>query len=149
MGRRDAASQQMAGWTRLPGMAAALLRLALLPVALGPALSGCASMSEVVDTASQLPKVGLPANAPERPAQPMAFPAIHDVPPPRTAAVLTDIEQRKLETDLVSARNQQQAAAGLTPAMKAKYAKERADAKKDAKKQAAKDPGKKDQDSKD
>jgi len=84
-------------------------------------LSGCASISEkFADSASQMPGVGLPANAPARPATAYSYPAVHDVPPPRTAAVLTDIEQRKLERDLVDARDRQQAAAGIPPAERKK-----------------------------
>jgi hypothetical protein len=105
-------------------------------------LSGCASISQkFAETASQLPEVGLSANAPARPAQQMAYPAVHDVPPPRTAAMLTDIEQQKLETDLVSARDQQQTAAGVPVASRKK-----AQATKD---QAAKDKNSKDKSSKD
>jgi hypothetical protein len=74
----------------------------------------------MVETASQLPHVGLSANAPARPAQPMAYPAVHDVPPPRTAAVLSDIEQQKLETDLIAARDQHQIAAGAPVASRKK-----------------------------
>ena len=50
----------------------------------------------------------------------MAYPAVHDVPPPRTAVMLTDVEQHKLETDLVAARDQQQIAAGVPPASRKK-----------------------------
>jgi hypothetical protein len=87
--------------------------LPLLAVALGFALSGCGSISEkFAETASQAPQIGLPGNAPARPTQ-MAYPAVHDVPPPRTATVLTDVEQQKLESDLLAARKQQQTAAGV------------------------------------
>ena len=37
---------------------------------------------------TSMPGIGLPANAPERPAEPLAYPAVHDMPPPRTTAVL-------------------------------------------------------------
>jgi len=101
-------------------------------------LSGCASISEkFAETASEAPQIGLPANTPARPAQQMTYPAVHDIPPPRTAVVLTDMEQQKLETDLLAARNHQQAAAGVTLSLAWMAAKERA-----AKKQATKDPGK-------
>jgi len=110
MGRRYAASQQRSGLRALPLLAAALV------FACGLCLSGCASISEkFAETASQAPQIGLSANAPARPAQQMTYPAVHDVPPPRTAVVLSDMEQQKLETDLLAARNQQQAAAGVTP----------------------------------
>ena len=52
-----------------------------------------------------MPVVGLPANTPERPAEPLAFPAVHDMPPQRTTAVLTADEQRTMERELVSARD--------------------------------------------
>jgi hypothetical protein len=104
MGRRHAASQQRPGLRALPLLAAI--------VSLG--LSGCASISEkFADTASQAPQIGLPASAPSRPEQQMTYPAVHDVPPPRTAVVLTDVEQQKLETDLLAVGNQQRAAAGV------------------------------------
>ena len=86
----------------------------MLAVALSLALCGCASISQkFADTASQAPQIGLPANAPSRPADQIVYPAVHDVPPPRTATVLTDVEQQKLETDLLAARSQQQTAAGV------------------------------------
>ncbi|MSP46258.1 MAG: hypothetical protein EXQ83_10470 [Xanthobacteraceae bacterium] len=77
-------------------------------------LSGCAGISQkFVDTASQMPGIGLPSTAPERPVLPPAYPAVHDVPPPRNSVVLTNFEQQKLEDDLVAARDQQQAAVGV------------------------------------
>jgi hypothetical protein len=35
---------------------------------------------------------------------PPAFPAVHDMPPPRDSTILTDYEQKKLENDLITAR---------------------------------------------
>jgi hypothetical protein len=131
MGRLHAASQQRTGLRRVP----------LLAVALGLALSGCGSISEkFAETASQAPQIGLPSNAPARPTQ-MAYPAVHDVPPPRTATVLTDVEQQKLETDLLAARKQQQTAAGV-PLYKPEDTKP---AGKNAAKNAAKSKGDKNQ----
>ena len=109
----------------------------MLAVALSLALSGCASISEkFAETASQAPKIGLSANTPARPAQQIDYPAVHDVPPPRTATVLTDVEQQKLETDLVAARNQQMVAAGISPAKKTQPAKAQTDKAQAAKTQA-------------
>jgi len=48
---------------------------------------------------------GLPESTPQRPATPAAYPAVHDMPPPRATTVLTDAEQKKLEDDLIAARN--------------------------------------------
>ena len=35
----------------------------------------------------------------------MPYPAVNNMPPPRATTVLTDAETRKLESDLVAARN--------------------------------------------
>ena len=56
---------------------------------------------------------GLPENAPARPATPAAYPAVHDMPPPRDEKVLTVEEQRKVEDELVAMRNR--AATGIGP----------------------------------
>lgn len=50
---------------------------------------------------------GLPAGTPERPSTPAAYPAVHDMPPPRNDAVLTDAEQKKIQSDLNAARAKQ------------------------------------------
>jgi hypothetical protein len=72
-------------------------------------VAGCARVSEHLSHAGgHLPGIGLPANAPERPAEKLAFPAVHDMPPQRTTAVLTADEQRLVERDLVAARENQQ-----------------------------------------
>ena len=38
-------------------------------------------------------------------ASSMPYPAVNDMPPPRATTVLTDAETRKLESELVAARN--------------------------------------------
>jgi hypothetical protein len=90
---------------------------------LATGLGGCASVGEASGNMSQslgsLPVVGLPANAPERPAEKLAFPAVHAMPAPRTTGLLTADEQRALERDLVQARDTQRVGAGLPPAKKA------------------------------
>jgi hypothetical protein len=67
-------------------------------------LAGCSAGSTVAD---HLPTAvgGLPEGTPQRPATSSAYPAVHDMPPPRANIVLTDAEQKKLEGDLVAARN--------------------------------------------
>jgi hypothetical protein len=86
----------------------------LLPVIAAVGLAGCGSISEKFrDTAAALPGVGLPADAPERTAQPVAFPAVHDIPPPRNSVTLTNTEQDQMERDLVKARDELQVAAGV------------------------------------
>jgi hypothetical protein len=67
-------------------------------------LAGCSGGSTVAD---HLPTAlgGLPEGSPQRPTSSSAYPAVHDMPPPRPITVLTDAEQTKLEGDLVAARN--------------------------------------------
>jgi hypothetical protein len=74
--------------------------VAVLAVA-GMVLAGCASVTDHIPTAAG----GLPDGAPQRPAAAPPYPAVHDLPPPRSTSVLTDAEQTKLEADLAKARS--------------------------------------------
>jgi hypothetical protein len=67
----------------------------------GALLSGCAST-----VADNLPPMlgGLPTNTPARPAGPQAYPPVHDTPPPRQDALLTDAEVKQIEADMVKDR---------------------------------------------
>jgi hypothetical protein len=68
-------------------------------------LAGCSS-GQVID---DLPaNVGLPADAPARPAAPYQFPAVHDMPPPRTSEPMSAEDQLRLEKELTAARNRQE-----------------------------------------
>ncbi len=71
----------------------------------GAALSACST--NIGDT---LPANvgGLPASAPERPAEVQAYPAVHEMPPPRPVRMLDDDQQQKLEKDLKAARDRQE-----------------------------------------
>jgi len=64
---------------------------------------------------SQLPTSvgGLPADAPERPVTPTAYPSVFDTPPPREDAVLTSSQQQQVQDDLMAARDQQARRAGV------------------------------------
>jgi hypothetical protein len=70
-------------------------------------LAGCSTVGDHLPTAAG----GLPEGAPARPANPAAYPAVHDVPPQRPQSVLTEAEQQKLESDLIAARNRAAGAA--------------------------------------
>ena len=74
-------------------------------------LSGCAS------TFDALPEKmgGLPESAPARPATPYAVPNVYDARPTREARPLSTDEQKKLETDLVTLREQQKNLANPPP----------------------------------
>jgi hypothetical protein len=72
-------------------------------------LSGCGTISsKFSEVASQAPGIGLPADAPERTSQAAAYPAVHDMPPPRNTEMLTTIERTDAERELVKARTDQQ-----------------------------------------
>jgi hypothetical protein len=74
------------------------------------ALSGCTS------TFDTLPEKmgGLPESAPARPAQSFAFPNVYEARPRETKPLSTD-EQKKLESDLVTLREQQKNLANPPP----------------------------------
>src|SRR5947209_6904200 len=73
-------------------------------------LSGCTS------TFDALPEKmgGLPESAPARPAQSFAFPNVYEARPRETKPLSTD-EQKKLESDLVTLREQQKNLANPPP----------------------------------
>jgi hypothetical protein len=108
------------------------LRAGLLAGFLG-LLSGCSSLGESIPASIG----GLPADAPARPANPPDYPAVHDMPPTRAAPVLDEYSKKKLEDDLVSARDRQ---AGRKPEGSKPVAKKPA-AKKPAARPAKQDAG--------
>jgi hypothetical protein len=72
---------------------------------LAAALAGC-SASSVID---KLPaEMGLPASSPARPETPYEYPAVHDMPPERASATMTEEEQMRLEKELANARDRQE-----------------------------------------
>ena len=89
--------------------------LAAALAAVAVVLAGCSAGSTVSD---HLPTAlgGLPDGAPQRPDTSRAYPAVHDMPPPRATTVLTDAETRKLEDDLVAARKRAAEAAAKSAA---------------------------------
>lgn len=75
-------------------------------------LASCSS------TFSSLPSQagGEPAGTPERSVTPAAYPAVHDMPPPRTSTVLTEAQRKQAEDELAAIRDRQSKRAGTTPA---------------------------------
>jgi hypothetical protein len=97
---------------RVTAASSQVVRLAAM-LATAAGLAACGTISEkMTGSLSEMPGIGLPEGVPERPAEQLAYPAVHDMPPPRTAAVLSEIEQQKMEDDLVAARKAQQSAVG-------------------------------------
>jgi hypothetical protein len=84
-------------------------RAGLMVCTLIPALAGCAT-SQIGDS---LPASmgGLPQGAPQRPLQPADYPAVHDMPPPRTNTTLSEEEVKRAEQDLNAVRARQEPAA--------------------------------------
>jgi hypothetical protein len=85
----------------------------LAPVAglIALAVSGCASTFDVLPEKMG----GLPATAPARSAEPLAFPNVYEPRPVRDAKPLSGDEQKKLESDLVTVREQQKQLATSPP----------------------------------
>jgi hypothetical protein len=67
------------------------------------ALASCSTMGGDIPTAMG----GLPVGAPARPETPPPYPAVHDMPPPRNSAILTEEEKKKVEAELAVMRAQQ------------------------------------------
>lgn len=81
-------------------MAGALLAASL-------ALGGCST--QIAD----LPAVGLPADAPPRAKEVGGYLPVHDLPPERAEAAMKPDEQKRIQSELIAARDRQ--AASGTP----------------------------------
>jgi hypothetical protein len=68
------------------------------------ALGGCST--QIAD----MPAVGLPAGAPERPKEAGAYLPIHDLPPDREEEAIKPAELSKIQAELTAARDRQAAA---------------------------------------
>jgi hypothetical protein len=73
------------------------------------ALGGCSSASQVFEKMPQS-MGGLSPDAPNTPATPYAYPAVHDMPAAREVKPLSDDEQLKLEKELLTTRDAQEKA---------------------------------------
>ncbi len=84
-----------------------MVKIPVLPLllAIGLAMGGCS-----VSSIEQLPASvgGLPSEAPARPQTPYEFPAVHDLPPPRSTQPMSDDELLKAENALEAARERQE-----------------------------------------
>jgi hypothetical protein len=88
----------------------ALVLAGLLASAL--ALGGCST------SIADLPLVGTPADAPERPKEPGSYLPVHDLPPDRAEPELPPAERAKIQAELLAARDRQASAAAKDPAAK-------------------------------
>jgi hypothetical protein len=58
---------------------------------------------------ADLPLVGTPADAPARPKEVGAYPAVHDLPQDRPEAAMDTAERNKVSSELIAARDRQAA----------------------------------------
>jgi hypothetical protein len=56
---------------------------------------------------------GLPEGVPERPAVQPAYPAVHDMPPPRADTTLSEAEKKNLKDELIATRERAALRAGV------------------------------------
>jgi hypothetical protein len=79
--------------------------MALAAGALASALAvgGCAT------SIADLPLVGVPSDAPARPKEVGAYPAVHDLPQDRPEAAMDTAERNKVANELIAARDRQAA----------------------------------------
>jgi hypothetical protein len=78
------------------------------------ALGGCST--QIAD----MPAIGLPADAPERPKEAGGYLPVHDLPPERSEEPIKPAELAKIQADLTAARDRQAVAANPAPAKPAK-----------------------------
>lgn len=76
------------------------------------ALGGCST--QIAD----MPAIGLPADAPERPKEAGGYLPVHDLPPERTEEAIKPAELAKIQSELTAARDRQ--AVVSSPAKSAK-----------------------------
>jgi hypothetical protein len=95
----------MSGVDRQKGWLDRRLALAALMMMSALALSGCAS------SIADLPVIGTPADAPERPKEQGAYLPVNNLPPNRDEQVLDPKERAKIQAELIAARDRQAIAA--------------------------------------
>jgi len=86
--------------------------MAAMVVASALALGGCST--QIAD----MPAVGLPADAPQRPKEAGGYLPVHDLPPERGEHAINPAELAKIQSDLMAARDRQ--AVASSPAKSAK-----------------------------
>ena len=73
------------------------------------ALGGCAT------SIADLPLIGTPAGAPDRPKEAGAYLPVEDLPPNRDDAVIAPADQAKIKAELLAARDRQASASAKDP----------------------------------
>jgi hypothetical protein len=91
------------------------IRLLTIGALLASALAVAGCSTSIAD----LPSLGTPAGAPERPKEAGAYLPVHDLPPDRDEAAIKPAEQAKIQSELIAARDRQaSSSAAQNPAAK-------------------------------
>jgi len=85
-------------------------------LALGALLASSLALGGCSISIADLPLVGTPADAPERPKETGAYLPVHDLPPDRAEPELAPAERAKIQAELVAARDRQASAAAAKDA---------------------------------
>jgi hypothetical protein len=87
---------------------------AMLVLASVQVLTGCASQSVVDNLPASMG--GLPESVPKRSTEPAVYPAVHDMPPARSASPLTEEEKKRLREELAASRERAAKQGGVSTA---------------------------------
>ncbi len=95
-----------------------IIRSLLAALAVAASLTGCSAgplgdaSKEIGDQLKTMPESlgGLPPDAPKAPAMQYQYPAVHDMPPPRSTEPMSEDQQYRLENELKAIRDRQEAA---------------------------------------
>ena len=85
-------------------------------LALGALLASALALGGCSISIADLPLVGTPADAPERPKEAGAYLPVHDLPPDREEAAMAPAERAKVQSELIAARDRQASAAAAKDA---------------------------------
>ena len=101
-GQRDKGRECELGFRRVMAVGGTIRLLVTgLLLAAPLALGGCST--QIAD----IPAVGLPADAPPRPKEVGSYLPVHDLPPERAEAVMKPDEQKRIQSELIAARDRQ------------------------------------------
>ncbi len=85
-------------------------------LALGALLASVLAVGGCSISIADLPLVGTPADAPERPKEADAYLPVHDLPPDRAEPELAPAERARIQAELIAARDRQASAAAAKDA---------------------------------
>jgi hypothetical protein len=85
-------------------------------LALGALLASALALGGCSISIADLPLVGTPADAPERPKETGAYLPVHDLPPDRAEPELAPAERARIQAELIAARDRQASAAAAKDA---------------------------------